>query len=197
MQVFVLENKLFAFLDVVGLKEFLQITLQLTQDPLDSLGNLLGLCGCCLLDFLLELEDIGHELAILNIALLLNVDPFDLHLHKRGYVLSIRHAWGHQVVCFSHDWYRQSIQHTCHQGLLIYFYRDETISEVVWLFHLSSQCRFRSSQVYVHLFLHRKYIEVVNHLLARVALGIFYSFLAPIAVEASLVYCANAQFSLS
>lgn len=92
MQVFVLENKLFAFLDVVGLKEFLQITLQLTQDPLDSLGNLLGLCGRCLLDFLLELEDIGHELAILNIALLLNVDPFDLHLHKCGYVLSIRHA---------------------------------------------------------------------------------------------------------
>ena len=55
-------------------------------------GNLLGLCGRCLLDFLLELEDIGHELAILNIALLLNVDPFDLHLHKCGYVLSIRHV---------------------------------------------------------------------------------------------------------
>lgn len=83
MKVLVLVYELFALGDVVRLEEQIQVLLQLLQHILQSLVYFLGLLRGRLFNLLLQLEHIGHELAVLNGALIVNVDALHLHLHTQ------------------------------------------------------------------------------------------------------------------
>lgn len=80
MHVLVLVYKLFAFVYVLTLEEFVQVLFQIGQDFLDALLYPRCLFRCGLFDFFLKLENIHHELGILDGGLFIDVDTFEFHL---------------------------------------------------------------------------------------------------------------------
>lgn len=81
MQVLVLEYKLFAFGEILRLEEPSDIFLHVWKDLVDSHFDELCLFGGGGFDLLLEFEHVHHELRVMDIALVIDVHSFELHLN--------------------------------------------------------------------------------------------------------------------
>lgn len=81
VQVLELVHELPALLYVVRLEKSGQAGRQLLHDGLQSLDYEHGLLGCGVIDLLLQLENLKHELGVLNFGLVVDVYALELHLH--------------------------------------------------------------------------------------------------------------------
>lgn len=75
VQILILDDELPALLHVLGGEEVDQFLLQVGQDVLDAFLDGEGVLRRGGLDFLLDLEDIQHELAVPHLHVLLYVHP--------------------------------------------------------------------------------------------------------------------------
>lgn len=79
VQIFVLENKLFAFLHVLGFEKLVELGLETFHDVFDSFLYLFASIWTALLNFFLEHEHFHHKFAVVDLCGLLDFDAPEFH----------------------------------------------------------------------------------------------------------------------
>lgn len=79
MQVLILEDEFLALLHVLSLEKVIELNLYILHNTLNPTFNLLAGILTSLLNLFLKVEHLNHEVVVLNLSRVLNLDPSQLH----------------------------------------------------------------------------------------------------------------------